>query len=1645
MAAILKLRRGTTVPSLAESELFYHQTLDTVLVGDGTNSHILLKSGSNTVDHVSLSGDLTASNIRVTNDIRIGGNIFLGDSLANDNINVQASLSGSLIPSASDAYDLGSDTRFWKNSYLTSASILDISLPGSNIVSGSSQLTSSYDVRYLNTDGDSVVSQSSQIDIHNTTGYVANEHINHGSVSILSGIGLSGGGDITTTRTLSLNTGSVTFLGGVKKKLDTETVISQSSQVVLNDADLTGFDTTDVVEGSNLYYTDVRVKTKLDTETVISGSDQVNHDDTTGFVSNEHIDHTSVTMTAGAGLTGGGTIASTRTFNVESANNGIVVNADNIELVNDSTTFTSGVKEKLNTETVISQSAQVVLNDADLTGFDTADVSENSSNLYYTDARVKTKLNTETVISGSSQVDIHSTDGYVANEHINHTSVSITAGDGMSGGGNIASTRTLSLNTGSSHFIDGVKGRLDTDGVLSGSQQLTTEFDTRYLNTNGDSVVSSSAQISTYNTFLEINGDNVVSQSLLNDLTNSEVNQLKNIGTSTLSATQWGYLGDSNQGISTTDNVVFADGDFTGDVQVTGNLTVLGSATEIQTSELRIEDKLITVASGSADSAAADGAGIEIDGANKSMTWDHAGSRFLFDAKVSSSVGFKGEGGELTGIDTDQVAEAVNKYYTDDRVQAKIDSLGLFSGSDQVSANSTSGFSGDVKTELNSNTVISSSIQVNANTITNFDSNVKTYLNNETVVSQSSQIVLDSADKTGFNTADVDEHSSNLYYTDSRVKSKLNTETVVSSSAQISNYNTFLEISGDNVISSSGQLTTEFDTRYLNTDGDNVFTSSQQVNADSITNFDSNVKAKLNSDGIISQSAQVNANTITNFDSNVKSKLNTETVLSSSAQLTTEFDSRYLNTDGDNVVSQSSQIDIHDTTGYVANEHIDHSSITIGSGKGLSGGGTIVTSRSLTLDTGSGHFGEGVINALTGSGIISSSVLSTTSVQGQVRLTQNGVSTSVIPNGLAEGNEPTFNGLTLTDTDTLSNTHFTVFMSGSGGVVGKRTLATAAFYHVSNSIDDGNTAVLGNAGAIKSYVDGKIIDASAGDITAALPTPGGGLSGGGYAGDVSMSIDTGSNHFGNGVLNALTGSGIISSSTQIDNNFFDIDNLVSSSAQISNYNTFLEITGDNVVTSSVQISGFNTFLEINGDNVISSSAQLLNVATDFGSGRVSGENIGDVAGTTTFTGSFVGDGTNLSGVTSYTDADTLSYINSQGVVSGSSQIVLNDADKTGFDTADVAEGTNLYYTDDRVKSKLSEEGVISGSVQITDGSGIISQSAQITITQSQISDLDHYTNSDWDTQLGTKSTSDLSEGTNLYYTDVRVKTKLNTEGVVSGSDQIASTFAQTILDDTSAEAVRTTIGVDAAGTVNYTLPLGDASNRGGFKIGYSENGKNYPVELDSEQMYVNVPWSDTIPTRDSLGIDTDDDVTFNDLTVSGNLTVSGTTTSINTTNLNVTDKLIEVNRGGSTAASADGGGLFISGANESITWDNGNSRFAISDDVYVTGTVKASDDIIAYASSDERLKDNIEPIQNPIEKINQISGNSFEWNEEKQNIYKGKDYGVIAQEIETILPELVNTREDGYKAVRYDRIVSLLIEGIKELSNEVNELKKKVK
>jgi len=108
------------------------------------------------------------------------------------------------------------------------------------------------------------------------------------------------------------------------------------------------------------------------------GADTVDHDSLVGFVANEHIDHTSIDLTAGAGLTGGGTIAANRTFNV-GAGTGIAVNADTIE-------------------------------------------------------------------TDDAAIDHDALLNYDANDHIDHTTVSITASTGLSGGGTIAANRNISVN-----------------------------------------------------------------------------------------------------------------------------------------------------------------------------------------------------------------------------------------------------------------------------------------------------------------------------------------------------------------------------------------------------------------------------------------------------------------------------------------------------------------------------------------------------------------------------------------------------------------------------------------------------------------------------------------------------------------------------------------------------------------------------------------------------------------------------------------------------------------------------------------------------------------------------------------------------------------------------------------------------------------------------------------------------------------------------------------------------------------------------------------------------------------------------------------------------------------------------------------------
>ena len=229
---------------------------------------------------------------------------------------------------------------------------------------------------------------------------------------------------------------------------------------------------------------------------------------------------------------------------------------------------------------------------------------------------------------------------------------------------------------------------------------------------------------------------------------------------------------------------------------------------------------------------------------------------------------------------------------------------------------------------------------------------------------------------------------------------------------------------------------------------------------------------------------------------------------------------------------------------------------------------------------------------------------------------------------------------------------------------------------------------------------------------------------------------------------------------------------------------------------------------------------------------------------------------------------------------------------------------------------------------------------------------------------------------------------------------------------------------------NTTYSTATSSTAGLVKIGYSENGKNYPVELSGGRMYVNVPWVDTNTNtqRTDAEIRTAVGGSFPNFTTAQN----GKVLKVISGNLSWQDD------------DAGAGATSPGGSNMQVQF-NSNGSFGGSANLTFDGTNLYAwhGDIVAYAASDKRLKNNISNISSPIEKIKQINGVNFEWSD-KQSTYTGKDVGVIAQDVEKVLPEVVTEREDGYLAVKYEKIIPLLIEAIKDQQKEIEELKSKL-
>ena len=1234
----------------------------------------------------------------------------------------------------------------------------------------------------------------------------------------------------------------------------------------------------------------------------------------------------------------------------------------------------------INSLEVVSGSEQI-----SLSGFNTDNLSEGSSNLYFTDARVKTKLNADGVISGSGQLTATFDDRYlqpggdnivsqsaqisgtsITNNTITIAGTSIALGgtitfstmaeatNVVSGSSQVTSSldlRYLEINgddviSGSdqvnadsiTNFDSNVKDKLNADGVISGSGQLTTTFDDRYLQPEGDGVVSGSEQISgtsiTNNT-ITIAG---TSTALGDTLTFSTITS----GTGTITGSQQVVLNDAvKTGFDTADvaegsNKYYTDARVKTKLNTEGVLS--GSISSADITDVAAFSQSGTYAGLRAQGTTAGDVGLgnvtneskstmftsptftgtpisttptSNDDSTKIATTAYvqqeltdlvgtAGSTLDTLGELSASL--SEDSGSLASLVTTvgtKLAKSSNLSDLSDASTARTN-LGVAIGSDVQAFNSTLGTvaggtyvgddsivtigtvtTGNVTSILPSG-VVSGSDQVQA--LGGVNNNTITFTAGNGLVGGGAVTLNQGSDETitftvGGGVISGSEQVSGI--TNTQLAGSIAASKLAGSIGNSKLSNSSITIDGT-AVSLGGTVTTlQLGTTGTTALAGNTTTISEgqasaiTTNTGKVSYTDEAVKDKLNVETVISQSAQVdygsiqnqpttitggqalaittNTNKVGYTDTLVKTKLNADGVISGSEQI----EGNFLEINGDGVVSQSAQIDHDSTTNFVANEHIDHSSISVGSGKGLSGGGTIDTSRSLTLDTGSVHFTDGVKAKLNSETVISQS--------SQISGITNTQLAGAIANGKLSNSSIEIDGVSIS-------------LGGSVTTLQLGTSSTTALAGDTTTISGGQaSAITANTNKV-SYTDEAVKDKLNVETV---------ISGSDQI--TALGFSTTDNELTTEEVQDIVG-GMVSSNTEsgISVTYDDIGNSLDFSVTSQTENDFTTVLKDKLdgIEGSAEVNltaaETRTLLGTGNGNLVpsaGSSGEFLKHDGTFGTPsyttntntQLTQEQVED------FVGGML-DGTETGITVGYDDVNG----NLDFVVASQTDENFTTADHSKLDgieaNADVTDTVNVHPI-------LDARAVLSGSISsanITDVEAF-SQSGTYSGLRAQGTTagdvgLGNVTNESKATMfsgaaLTNNPTAPTQTGTNdstriatTAFVQSRIDSVIGTAGSTldtlgelssslnNDSGSLASLVTtvggklqkdQNLSDLTDASTARTNLGVDASGTINYTLPLGTSTDRGGFKIGYSENGKNYPIELDSEKMYVNVPWVDT--------------------------------------------------------------------------------------------------------------------------------------------------------------------------------------------------------
>ncbi len=390
-----------------------------------------------------------------------------------------------------------------------------------------------------------------------------------------------------------------------------------------------------------------------------------------------------------------------------------------------------------------------------------------------------------------------------------------------------------------------------------------------------------------------------------------------------------------------------------------------------------------------------------------------------------------------------------------------------------------------------------------------------------------------------------------------------------------------------------------------------------------------------------------------------------------------------------------------------------------------------------------------------------------------------------------------------------------------------------------------------------------------------------------------------------------------------------------------------------------------------------------------------------------------------------------SYDNTTGVITIDATDLTPFAKTVDLTTANVAELTNLYFTNARAFANLTSASTSS----LQEGTNLYYTNARVfsAVTgnlalKANIVDL---------------TTANVVEVTSLYFTTERSRASISASGSISYDNStgiISFTQGNT---DSVLEGVTNLYFTNARTDARVSPAFNQANTATTIAEAAFNSSNTKTVAADLTTANVAELTNLYFTNARAVAALTGQSVSIGEATITGNLFVLGNVVEFNTETIVIEDKNIVLANGSPDSATSNGAGITVDGSNATLLYLSDGDKWEFNKDLSVSGDIAATGNITSpffYSESDIALKEDVNPISNALKKVLKLTGVDFIWKKTNQ-----KGLGVIAQEVEKIIPHIVSTSRTGYKTVQYDSLVPLLIEAIKDQQKQIDELRKKIK